>query len=275
MIQVQQLNAWIGAKWNPFTADIPVDRMHIDDSVSRFCWKAEQLVQDGGYALISGPPGSGKSVALRQLHKHLLNMPDLCVRIMLRPQSRLRDFYREMAVLFGIELQSSNRYGGFQKLRQQWLGKINTSQYRPVLLIDEAQEVPEEVLSELRILGSSELDARNILAAVFAGDGRFLANLQSPALQPLDSRIRIRMHMNTRTQEDMQGMLVKSMLEAGCPDLMTPGVIKAISEQSLGNPRAMMLTANELLSHALYRELRLIDESVYFEVYNASQKRKK
>ncbi len=41
--------------------------MHIDEGVSQFNWKIEQLMLDGGFALVSGDPGTGKSVVLRHL----------------------------------------------------------------------------------------------------------------------------------------------------------------------------------------------------------------
>ena len=275
MIPAHQLKAYLSLKWNPFLPDVPSSSFHLDEPVSLFCWRAEQLVLDGGYGLITGEPGSGKSVALRQLQNHLSSMPELCVRILTRPQSRLRDFYREIAALFGVEIQSSNRFGGFQKLRDQWLAQIHTSLFRPVLLIDEAQEVPEEVLSEIRILGSCDLDARCILAVVFAGDRRFLKNLQSPGLLPLESRLRMRLHLDARSPEILRALLTKSLSEAGNAELMTPGVTKALAEQCLGNPRAMMTAANELLSHAVFREQQQIDENLYFEVFRGTQKRKK
>jgi type II secretory pathway predicted ATPase ExeA len=275
MIQPQQFKAFLGLKWNPFLPDAPLLSLSSDTHMQQFLWRAEQLVLDGGYALITGEPGSGKSVALRLLHGHLSCIPELCVRILTRPQSHLRDFYRELAGLFGLEIKASNRYAGFQKLREQWLHQIQGCLFRPVLLIDEAQEVPEEVLSEIRILASSELDARCILAVVFAGDKRFLSKLQSPALLPLESRIRVRMHMDGRNPEQLSQMLTKALTEAGNPELMTAGVAKALVDQSLGNPRAMMIAANELMSQAIYREKQIIDENLYFEVFRGAQKRKK
>jgi len=275
MIQPQQLKSYLGLKWNPFLSDVPVENMHVDERMASFFWRVEQLVLDGGYGLVTGEPGNGKSVILRQLHHHLLKIPDVYVRTVARPQSRLRDFYREIGLLFGIEIHASNRYGSFQKLRDQWLTQIGRKLFRPVLLIDEAQEMPEEVLSEIRILGSSDLDARCILAVVFSGDERFLKNLQTPALLPLESRIRIRLNLDGRSSEMLHSLLTHTLREAGNEELMTPGVIKALSEQSLGNLRAMMTAGNELIAQAVQRNRTQVDEDLYFEVFRAQPKRKR
>ena len=63
----------------------------------------------------------------------------------------------------------------------------------PVLLIDEAQEARTDVLCELRLLASAELDASAILTVVFAGDGQLPHKLRAPALLPLESRLRVKL----------------------------------------------------------------------------------
>ncbi len=119
--------------------------------------------------------------------------------------------------------------------------------FRPVLLVDESQEVPVEVLNEIRLLSSADLDARCILAVVFAGDNRFLANIKHPSLLPLESRIRTRLHLDARSPEAMRSILTQAITEAGNAELLTPGVIRALAEQAMGNPRCMMTMAHELL----------------------------
>ncbi len=69
---------------------------------------------------------------------------------------------------------------------------------RPVLIIDEAQETPTTVLNELHVLASKELDSRQLLCVVFAGDAqltdrlRTLELLPSPAASAVDSSSRRR-----------------------------------------------------------------------------------
>ncbi len=58
------LSLW-GLKWNPFSPDLPSEGLLVMPKVDNFAWRVEQLVQEGGFALISGESGTGKSVALR------------------------------------------------------------------------------------------------------------------------------------------------------------------------------------------------------------------
>jgi hypothetical protein len=58
------LSLW-GLKWNPFSPELPSEGLLVTPKIESFAWRLEQLVQEGGFALISGESGTGKSVALR------------------------------------------------------------------------------------------------------------------------------------------------------------------------------------------------------------------
>jgi CBS domain-containing protein len=94
----------------------------------------------GGFALVAGDPGVGKSAALRLLTEHLNGLRDLCVGILTRPQAKMADFYRELGHLFGVSLSPNNRWHSSKSLREKWLAHIEAAVYRPVLIIDEAHE---------------------------------------------------------------------------------------------------------------------------------------
>ena len=127
--------------------------------IDSFAWRVDQLVQEGGFALISGESGMGKSVALRIVAERLSTLRDVVVGVLERPQSKTADFYRELGDIFVVQLSPSNRYGGFKALRERWKAHLASSRIKPVLLVDEAQEMAPDVLNELRILSSADFDA--------------------------------------------------------------------------------------------------------------------
>ena len=83
-----KLLALYGLKWHPFTTEVPTEAIHVPARLEHFCWRIEQgLIGEGGFAMIHGDPGTGKSVALRLLAERLARLPDLTVGAIAHPQS--------------------------------------------------------------------------------------------------------------------------------------------------------------------------------------------
>ena len=262
------LLALYGLKWNPFSPELPIEALYTAPHVDNFCWRVEQsLVREGGFALITGEPGTGKSVALRLLAHRLGQLRDLSVGAITHPSSHLADFYREMGDLFGVELKPHNRWGGFKTLRERWLTHLDSTLMRPVLLIDEAQEMHPSVLNELRLLSSTQFDSRHLLSVVFAGDERFNTKLRREELLPLGSRIRTRLSMEIATRDELAACLNHLVSTAGNASLVTPELAANLCDHAVGNYRVLTGIAGDLLATAAQRELPRLDEKLFLECY--------
>lgn len=259
------INRSFGLKWNPFAKDVPDEALVPLPAVEHFLRRVEHLTDEGGFAMITGDPGVGKSVAMRILHHRLRKRRDVKVAHLDRPQSSIADFYRELGDGFAVSVGASNRWGGFKTLRERWRSTLETTLVRPILLADEAQEIAPSVLSEIRILSAENFDSRALLTVVFAGDSRFPGQLHTPELLPLESRMRLRLQLQPVSAETLIEVLKSICEAAGNSRLMTDGAMKALAEHSHGNFRALMNMANELLVEGHDRKVESLDEKLYFD----------
>jgi general secretion pathway protein A len=264
----RKLLALYGLKFHPFCAEIPVEALQRTPRIESFCWRIEQLIGEGGFGLLTGPSGVGKSATLRVLAERLSGLRDVRVGVLSRPQAGLADFYREMGDLFGVELHPHNRYGGAKMLRERWQAHIDAAASRPVLVIDEAQETQQAVLGELRLLSSSHLDSHMLLTVVLAGDQRLPERFRCEELVPLGSRIRVKLTLDRAPPEELRDCLVHALHSAGAPKLMTMELIATLCDHAQGNLRALMNLAGELLDLAAQREAPQLDEKLFFEAFN-------
>lgn len=263
-----KLLALYGLKFNPFTPELPTEALHVSARLDSFCWRIENaLLREGGFALVHGEPGSGKSVALRVLAHRLARLADVQLATISRPQGNLADFYRELGDVFGVPLRPHNRWGGFKALRERWLGHLESCRRRPVLLVDEAQEMSVTVLSELRLMASAQFDSQPLLCVVLAGDARLPDKLRREELIPLGSRIRMRLATEAATPEELRACLDFVLAACGNAELMTKPLKHALCDHAAGNYRVLTTLAAELLSAAAEREVPQLDEQLYFQVF--------
>ena len=229
-MQRKKLLGLYGLKWNPFTPDVPNEGLYTTARIESFVRRIETMVHDGGFALITGEPGYGKSIALRIIEEQLAELPDVSVGVLARPQSGVADFYRELGDLFGLELRPHNRWAGFKTLRERWKAHADAS-------------------------------------LVLAGDTRLADRFRHPELLPIGSRIRTRLVLDYASQDELRDVLRHALKKAGAPKLLTENLQEVLIDHAAGNYRVLMTMAGELLMAACERELPVIDEKLYLELF--------
>ena len=136
-----------------------------------------------------------------------------------------------------------------------------------MLLIDEAQEMAPPVLSELRLMASARFDSQPLLCVVLAGDARLPDKLRREDLIPLGSRIRTRLATEYASRDELLACLNHLLTSAGNASLMTPGLRQTLCDHAAGNYRILMTLAGEMLGVAVRKDLAVLDEKLYLEVF--------
>lgn len=262
-----------GLKWDPFSREVPPEALFRSALAESLCWRTEHvLLEDGGFASVIGEPGTGKSACMRLLEQHLLRNSGAKVVALEHASGSVSGFYRELGECFGVELSPRNRWGGFKALRACWREHMDSTLLRPVLLVDEAQEMNPKVLTELRLLSSTRFDSRVILGVVLAGDRRLLDKLRKEELAPLGSRLRVRIALEPMDKETLAKVLDHRLQAAGGTALCTQGLKSTLVERAAGNPRSMLNMGQELLVAAMQGELKRLDEKLFLKVFGGDER---
>jgi type II secretory pathway predicted ATPase ExeA len=123
------------------------------------------------------------------------------------------------------------------------------------------------VLNELRHLSSARFDSHLLLTTILAGDPRLVEKFRSDELLPLASRMRVKLHLDRATPDELAQCLHHGMAKAGATKLMTPELVATLCEHAAGNYRTLMTMANELLVTGAQREVKHLDEKLFFDTY--------
>ena len=269
-----KLLALYGLKFHPFHADVPTEALYATPGVDAFLRRVQLAIADGGFAMLTGDPGTGKTIALRLLADRLRALPNVVVGTIEHPQSRTSDFYRELGDLFGIPLAVHNRWAGFKALRTRWSEHIASTLLRPVLIIDEAQEALTTVLSELRILASKDFDSGSCSASSSPATPASPSASAPPSSCPSAHASADASSSTTPPATSCSPASTTSSTPPATPSLMTTELKATLADHAAGNYRVLMNLADELLTVAADRDLPRLDEKLFLDVFAQAPKPK-
>jgi len=205
-----------------------------------------------GFIMLTGEVGLGKTTVIRAF----LNRYDrgrLLPIYVFHPLVTFDELLELVSDELGLALDAA--IGSFNRLRaiQRELIQLYADNRQVVLVIDEAQRLPEDTLENLRLLTNLETDDAKLLQIVLVGQPELEVILAQPHLRQLEQRIVLKARLESLTRVDSIRYLHHRLTLAGADDpeeVMTAGAFDAVVEMADGVPRRMNILANRALIDA-------------------------
>ena len=199
----------------------------------------------GGFVLVTGEVGTGKTTLLRNLIKQT---PDeLDVAFILNPRLTVRELLETICDELGVPYHTDTQYSIKQyiDLLNKHLLKTHQQGRSTVLIIDEAQNLSPAVLEQLRLLTNLETDERKLLRIILLGQPELGEMLERQELRQLAQRITARYHLGPLSQDDSIAYIGHRLGKAGGHgSIFTPGALKRLYRISKGIPRVLNVVAD-------------------------------
>ena len=199
-----------------------------------------------GLIVLTGEVGTGKTTALRWILRRLDS--SVLAAYIFNPRLSIDEFYHHVTQMLGITNWSNKA----ELLTE--MGRVLEARHarglRTVLIIDEAHELSDYVLEEIRLLMNFESDNAKHLQIVLTGQPELRAKLNQPNLRQLKQRVALRCKMHALPNVDeVERYVTERLLIAGSeqPNIFTPGAIDFIYQCSEGIPRQI----NNLCDNAM------------------------
>jgi MSHA biogenesis protein MshM len=208
-----------------------------DGSLSTLNARFQWLLESPGVGLLTGEPGVGKTVALRQLTKDLNPHRYQVVYLAETDFGRL-DLYRGLALALGLE-PAYRRAQLWRDIKTRIHELADAKQILPVWIIDEAQNLPVEFFKDLPAFLNFAFDSRDLMTVWLVGHPALAMTLDRAPYAALASRIQARVQLEPIIERERFTALVEHALKsAGCTHtlLADPGM-ELLRQASLGLPR--------------------------------------
>jgi type II secretory pathway predicted ATPase ExeA len=197
----------------PFRLSPDPDFLYLSKAHSRAKAYMESTIWfTDGFVVITGEIGSGKTTLIETFLRELEK--DVVVAQITQTQISPLEFLQSVLVQFG--------FTPFKMKKAELLATLNTfliEQYsarrKVVLIVDEAQNLSQATLEEVRLLSGIETTKDKVLRIILAGQPELNAKLDSPDLVQLTQRVRLRFHLAALNAEDTRGYILHRLEVAG------------------------------------------------------------
>jgi general secretion pathway protein A len=189
-----------------------------------------------GFVVITGEIGSGKTTLIESFLKEI--PADVVVAQINQTQVTSTDFLQAVLVQFG--------FSPFKMRKAELISTINNflveqhaAGRKVLLIVDEAQNLEPRVLEEIRLLSGVETTKEKVLRIILAGQPELNATLNSPRLEQLTQRVRLRFHLSTLSESETRAYIEHRLEVAGAGDreIFAPDTFPEIFRYTGGVPR--------------------------------------
>lgn len=221
-------------------------------------------IQNGGFVMLTGEVGTGKTTMIRCLLEQLPENTDIA--IILNPMGNAPELLCTICDELGVGYISDDlSIKNLTDALNEFLLENHRQGRKTVLLIDEAQLLKVPVLEQIRLLTNLETTTEKLLQIMLVGQPELKKLLARPALRQLSQRITARFHLEALSPAETKAYIHHRLKVAGLPDHQRPfsdAMIKKIHQFSGGIPRLINVLCERLLLGAYAQNQHHIDNQI-------------
>jgi len=246
-----------GLTRHPFEKDINPDKLFASRAAGELEARLRYLLQLRGIGLITGEVGSGKTSICRKVATSL-NTGLYKVFYVPLTTGNVTDIYKSIAWEMGLTTERSLA-ALYRSIRSEVNRLSLDAKIIPILIIDEALYLRNEVLENLRLLTNYEMDSQNRLCMIFVGQAELRRRLSLSVHEPLAQRLVVRYHISGLARGELPLYLKHRLELAGTQiDLFEEPALEALFQATNGLPRKVNLLAHLSLNLAALQQARMV-----------------
>lgn len=245
----------------PFSKSIPTTDLFPTAAQQELAARLTYLVREQGFGLVSGEFGSGKSTAVRAFSDALDSNRHLVIYLT-NPTTGSSGLYRELLLHLGHQPPySASRQ--VAAIRAAFDDLSSAKRRTPLVIIDEAHLLSQQMLEHLRLLFSSKMDSHSLATLLLVGHPSLRSSLRLAVHEAFSQRLSVRYHLPPLDLQETLGYVKHHVRVAGftAGTLFSDDAITRVFEYTKGLPRRINQVCTTALMAGMIDQKSVIDET--------------
>ncbi len=261
--------SFYGLKEKPFNLTPDPDYLYMSPGHENAYSHLEYAIQESkGFVVVTGEVGSGKTTLINYLLRKIPQAIHVGIinNTFVQPHELLKMICQE----FDLEISNVDKTVLLTRFYQYLLDQYSRRE-RVILIIDEAQNLPEKSLEEIRMLSNLESEKHHLIQMILVGQPQLKEKLQRKRLEQFVQRVTVHCHLDALDKMQVEGYIRHRLAVAGAEnlDLFDPEAIKAVYKHSHGIPRLINTICDSAFVYGYADDVKVIGRDLIEAVAQA------
>lgn len=222
------------------------------------------IIEDTGIILLTGDIGTGKTTLIRHILTKIEN--DIRAATIYNTNVNSRQLLGLIMEAFGISNPADTKAQVIKRI-QSGLEEIYANGQKPIIIIDDAQNLSLKTLEEIRLLSNLQSHDRMLVQIILVGQTELKEKLEDPSAAALAQRIGITYHISPFNLEETKAYIAHRLkIAGGSPDIFETDALDMIFQITSGTPRRINLICDHALVYGFADNIKTINKDIIREV---------
>ena len=224
------------------------------------------LTQGEGFVVVTGKPGTGKTMLVKEL-VNSLNNDNITIGIMVSSQVGADDLLKIISATFGLSYEGEDKSTLLTRIERFFINQAMEGK-RVLMIVDEAQNLPKDALEELRMLSNFEMSGKSLFQTFLIGQQQLGEKLFLPEMEQLRQRIVATYQLKPLNEAETKSYILFRLEKAGWDHSpqFDDDIFNEICSYSQGIPRRINTLCDRVLLFGYLEELKVITLSAVQQV---------
>ena len=251
---------------NPFLKSVKEENCYNSNDYNELITRFNYLKEIKGLGVFTGPPGYGKTFAIRSFVKKLNKDLYKVIYISATDNLTVFDFFKEIGKALQLDTGACYRIDLYNNIQKEIKKLVEMEKIQPIIIVDDADALSREILKNLKVLFDFDIDSKDYTIVILVGHPELKTELSKKIYESIHQRIIVNYDMKGLSREEVKNYIKTRFEIANVKrDVFSEEALNALYSCSKSSPRRLNTLVLNSLMLGCQNQLKNLDEEIIMQ----------